>query len=197
MAAAGRPILPSGLSKIEQGQRAVDVDDLVALAIALQVNPNALLLPAGIPELTDNIAMTGDSVTDEQFEAVVAEAKAEGDLSRANVARKMTDEGTHSIGLMPLTETVSARWWRAWEWATGEAPLGVPDSDHVRLRLSDLAQWFESTRPHKDRDEIAAELAAAARVRVEHGESIDQDVKAAQTRWRAAQQHDDEGDSDG
>lgn len=42
----GRPILPSGLSKIEQGWRRVDADDLVALAVALDVTPNRLLLPA-------------------------------------------------------------------------------------------------------------------------------------------------------
>jgi transcriptional regulator with XRE-family HTH domain len=44
MAKAGRPILPSGLSKIEQGDRSVDVDDLMALAVALGVSPNRLLL---------------------------------------------------------------------------------------------------------------------------------------------------------
>jgi transcriptional regulator with XRE-family HTH domain len=42
----GRPILPSGLHKIERGDRRVDVDDLVALAIALDVSPNRLLMPA-------------------------------------------------------------------------------------------------------------------------------------------------------
>ncbi len=41
----GRPILLSALSKIEMGQRRVDVDDLVALALALDVSPNLLLLP--------------------------------------------------------------------------------------------------------------------------------------------------------
>jgi transcriptional regulator with XRE-family HTH domain len=39
----GRPILPSGLSKIEQGTRRVDVDDLVALATALGTVPSMLL----------------------------------------------------------------------------------------------------------------------------------------------------------
>jgi transcriptional regulator with XRE-family HTH domain len=43
LAALGRPILPSGLSKIEQGDRRVDVDDLVALADALGTVPGALL----------------------------------------------------------------------------------------------------------------------------------------------------------
>lgn len=41
----GRPMLPSALSKIESHDRGVDVDDLVALAVALGVNPSRLLLP--------------------------------------------------------------------------------------------------------------------------------------------------------
>jgi transcriptional regulator with XRE-family HTH domain len=41
----GRPMLPSALSKIESRERGVDVDDLVALAVALGVNPSRLLLP--------------------------------------------------------------------------------------------------------------------------------------------------------
>ncbi len=40
----GRPILPSGITKLEKGGRRVDVDELIALAVALGVNPNALLL---------------------------------------------------------------------------------------------------------------------------------------------------------
>ena len=46
----GRPILPSGLHKIENGERRVDVDDLVAIAIALDVTPTRLLLTAGSRE---------------------------------------------------------------------------------------------------------------------------------------------------
>jgi transcriptional regulator with XRE-family HTH domain len=42
----GQPISVSGLSKLELGQRRVDVDDLVALALVLDVSPNRLLLPA-------------------------------------------------------------------------------------------------------------------------------------------------------
>lgn len=41
----GRPILSSGIGKIELGERRVDVDDLVALAVVLRVHPAALLLP--------------------------------------------------------------------------------------------------------------------------------------------------------
>jgi 8-oxo-dGTP pyrophosphatase MutT (NUDIX family) len=45
LAALGRPIPTLGLSRIEKGTRRVDADDLVALAIALGVNPSALLMP--------------------------------------------------------------------------------------------------------------------------------------------------------
>lgn len=41
----GRDIAPLGLRRIEAGERRVDVDDLVALAMALGVSPLALLLP--------------------------------------------------------------------------------------------------------------------------------------------------------
>jgi hypothetical protein len=46
MARIGRPVQKSGLSKIEAGDRRVDADDLIALAVALDVNPNVLLLGA-------------------------------------------------------------------------------------------------------------------------------------------------------
>lgn len=46
----GRPITASALQKIEAGVRRVDVDDLMALAVALGVSPLTLLLP----EYADN-----------------------------------------------------------------------------------------------------------------------------------------------
>lgn len=42
---AGRQIPPLGISRIEAGTRRVDADDLVVLALALNVEPNTLLLP--------------------------------------------------------------------------------------------------------------------------------------------------------
>jgi transcriptional regulator with XRE-family HTH domain len=41
----GRPIPPLGLRRIEAGERRIDVDDLVALALGLEVSPLAILLP--------------------------------------------------------------------------------------------------------------------------------------------------------
>lgn len=42
---AGRPMLDTAVSKMERGVRRVDVDDLVALALALDISPVALLMP--------------------------------------------------------------------------------------------------------------------------------------------------------
>lgn len=43
-AALGRPILANAITKIEQGQRRIDVDDLVVLAAAIGVTAAGLLL---------------------------------------------------------------------------------------------------------------------------------------------------------
>ncbi|WP_200914757.1 helix-turn-helix domain-containing protein [Arthrobacter sp. Leaf234] len=47
LADVGRPIPPLGLRRIEAGDRRVDVDDLMALALVLNVSPLSLLLPHG------------------------------------------------------------------------------------------------------------------------------------------------------
>lgn len=49
LAAAGRPIPVLGLRRVERGERRVDVDDLVALALVLDVSPALLLLPREEP----------------------------------------------------------------------------------------------------------------------------------------------------
>lgn len=58
----GHPIPRSGLGKLELRSRRVDVDALVALALALDVNPSALLLPSVIDAsellLTSSVAVS-------------------------------------------------------------------------------------------------------------------------------------------
>lgn len=51
------PVNPDGLNRIEKGRRKVTADELVALAIALRVTPNRLLLPADDTE-NEEIALT-------------------------------------------------------------------------------------------------------------------------------------------
>ena len=53
----GRPIAASAISKIEGGTRRVDTDDLMALSVALDVPPAALLLP---PVAEGRVALVAD-----------------------------------------------------------------------------------------------------------------------------------------
>jgi hypothetical protein len=54
----GRPIPTLGIHRIEDGQRRVDVDDLVALAMALSVSPATLLMP-DVDTAQDKVVFTG------------------------------------------------------------------------------------------------------------------------------------------
>lgn len=54
----GRKILPSGITKVESRGRSVDVGDLVALSVALGVNPSRLLLPPGAGDESVNLTPT-------------------------------------------------------------------------------------------------------------------------------------------
>jgi 8-oxo-dGTP pyrophosphatase MutT (NUDIX family) len=56
----GRPIPTLGLSRIERGERRVDADDLVALAIALDVFPASLLMPQDAEDDAEPVALTGE-----------------------------------------------------------------------------------------------------------------------------------------
>jgi transcriptional regulator with XRE-family HTH domain len=58
MGEKGRPMLSSGLHRLETGKRRIDADDLVALALAFDVSPMTLLLPwaeEGKVSLTDTV----------------------------------------------------------------------------------------------------------------------------------------------
>lgn len=54
MAETDRPLAHNSISEIERGARRVDVDDLVALALALEVSPLAILFPVEDAALSPN-----------------------------------------------------------------------------------------------------------------------------------------------
>ena len=54
----GLPIAVLGLRRLEQGKRRVDAGDLVALALALGVNPSGLLLPRDVAAGDQPVALT-------------------------------------------------------------------------------------------------------------------------------------------
>lgn len=57
----GHSIPPTGITRIEKGERRVDADDLVALAVALRVSPTALLLP---PTIGGEVELTAGKTVD-------------------------------------------------------------------------------------------------------------------------------------
>ncbi|MFE4229428.1 helix-turn-helix domain-containing protein [Arthrobacter sp. NPDC056886] len=62
---AGRPIAALGLRRIEDGSRRADVDDLMAIAIVLDVTPNDLLLPpagSGAGDVTGMVSRDADLI---------------------------------------------------------------------------------------------------------------------------------------
>lgn len=60
LADAGRVISPVAVRRIESGERRVDTDDLVALALALGVSPITLLIPGNV-DACDLVDITGIS----------------------------------------------------------------------------------------------------------------------------------------
>ncbi|MDJ0311674.1 helix-turn-helix transcriptional regulator [Arthrobacter sp. H35-D1] len=61
----GRTISPLAIRRMEEGGRRIDVDDLMALAIALGVNPSALLLPhyIGDEDYSDEVTAMPEGTT--------------------------------------------------------------------------------------------------------------------------------------
>ncbi|MDP9430886.1 MAG: helix-turn-helix transcriptional regulator [Actinomycetota bacterium] len=53
MGELGQPLGMTGLSKIENGRRGIDLDELVALARALEVPPLLLVFPLGVQEAVE------------------------------------------------------------------------------------------------------------------------------------------------
>ncbi len=74
--AAGRPITPAAVGKIERQERQVTVDDLMALAVALGVSPVTLLLPANTRGPKDANGLPTQAVTEVTGAGEVAVADA-------------------------------------------------------------------------------------------------------------------------
>lgn len=121
LAAAGRPTLPTVVSKIERGERRIEVDDLVAFGRALDVPPVLLLFPLG--EEPDVEVLAGQSVpTWDAFRWFVGEAPYPGDLGTPHGE---VDEAT---GLAEWYETT---------WQEGAAPVAL-----WREHAERVAEWF-------------------------------------------------------
>ncbi|MFG3189249.1 helix-turn-helix domain-containing protein [Streptomyces omiyaensis] len=121
LADAGRPTLATVVSKIERGERRIDVDDLVAFGRALDVPPVLLLFPLGEEDTTEVLA--GQTVpTWDAFRWFVGEAPFPGDA------------GTPGGEIDP--ETGLAEWYEN-PWQEGAAPVALWREHAERVK-----EWY-------------------------------------------------------
>jgi 8-oxo-dGTP diphosphatase len=114
----GRPMSPETLSKMERPSRRIDVDDLVALAVALDTTPNRLLLPGNVSgeelvELTPEVRVsaldawkwaTGDETLDRRSvplppdRQILIRDDRERLFTRENRPHNVPDPFFHNVG---------------------------------------------------------------------------------------------------
>jgi nucleoside phosphorylase len=82
LAGLGHPLQLSVISKIENGQRRVDVDDVVAFALALEVSPNQILLTEGARAASTVQLTPGRALTEKQAWAWASQVNPAGKLER-------------------------------------------------------------------------------------------------------------------
>lgn len=88
----GRPIPVLGIRRIESGERRVDVDDLVALAVALEVSPAALLIPdSSVPDERLAATAVGQLPARELLAWIIGRAPLPQQRSTANMHRTLPD----------------------------------------------------------------------------------------------------------
>jgi transcriptional regulator with XRE-family HTH domain len=176
----GRPILPSGITKIEQGQRRVDADDLVALALALKVTPTRLLLG---PPPTDGTAE--DPAHNEVLEEEVFTTK---------------DGRRIPSWWIRLAPNMAFEPWDAWTWAMGDVPAGevwrIVDGETVVYPEGETERFQAENQPPPLRSLLGmAEnvQVAMGRLRDSAADALDQGltedqvaqiVQSAVTEWR-------------
>lgn len=121
---AGRPLGHTAIDQIEKGKRRVDVDDLLALAVAFGVSPVALLMPA-----IDNVQP--DEVV--SATAVPGPVTAEHLWGWLTAAYPMGD-----VSLFAFAERSWPRWVRdKWTRRLTEAQKRIDDQLHGRVSDGD------------------------------------------------------------
>ena len=97
----GRPIATLGINRIEAGDRRIDVDDLVALAVALDVSPIAILLPPvedGYRDLVEVTAIEKPVTLEHAWQFFEGFRSPNGTLSLEFVLRSRPRTGVASPG---------------------------------------------------------------------------------------------------
>jgi transcriptional regulator with XRE-family HTH domain len=121
LAEIGHPVADTGITKIEKGDRRVDVDDLVALAVALDTTPNQLLLPE--MDVSHPSAKLDLTPRDTQVRLDDAWAWASGERPLSRAPEPDVPPAVVMSGVLPPDIRAAA----------------APDATWILLRLRDLA----------------------------------------------------------
>jgi transcriptional regulator with XRE-family HTH domain len=134
---AGRAMSPSALSKIENGDRRVDVDDLTVFAYILGTTPAALLTPPGSAQPS-----TGVPENRYNAEEIRAWVRGQAKLTTEDLARYWKDEYFNAVSQVRYYEGLMQQYADGREGntmhrATYEQRLAAAGSrrDEARLRL--------------------------------------------------------------
>jgi transcriptional regulator with XRE-family HTH domain len=154
---SGRSMPESSVSKIESGLRHVEVDDLMALAIALEVSPLALLLP-DTRRGTDTVSATGVIATraEHLWKWALGEEPLRDQLSPVEVAAYLdysapawarSDEAKRRISELMSDATTNARQDAAL--LVSVAPPGM-DAAELELWMATHPGWREDALKNLD-----------------------------------------------
>ncbi|GAA4374167.1 helix-turn-helix domain-containing protein [Paeniglutamicibacter cryotolerans] len=122
----GRAISPLAVRRMEDGDRRVDVDDLVALSVALNVAPVTLLMP-NTDARDETVQMTG--ISDHEAEEVWKWVRADRKLGGSSDARELIDY----IHLVTPS-------WRSEEYIQGAIQLAELGRAEVKAKQGDRAE---------------------------------------------------------
>lgn len=125
LAELGQPLWPTAITKTEAGDRRVDVDDLVALAVALGVSPNRLLLE--MPSGGMLLRRDPDDTVGREVDTFHAES-------------------------IDLTSAIRVPLLDAWEWAGGDHPLPTLDEAPIAVSEERANAFRRENRPHAPTD---------------------------------------------
>ncbi|MEU9406193.1 helix-turn-helix transcriptional regulator [Streptomyces sp. NPDC048281] len=169
----GQPIPPTGITRIEKGQRRVDSDDLVALAVALNVSPTALLLPPANDQ--SPVGLTS------AFEVTARTAWkwAEGEQTAVDyeISPITSTGGDPAVAVERLEQQQDFERRQA-TYLTLTHPWGPGAGEHQAVRLSrDLADAVEalvSAEPDAPRGDLDAKARMAQRRYSQLGPELDE-----------------------
>lgn len=157
LAGLGRPIPVLGLRRIERGERRVDVDDLTALALVLNVGWNKLLLPdsAGAEKipLTSNYEVTARTAWGWAMGQTAAEDRPVGNLDVTDPGYREQYEAQQEHGRRQMAYQAAA--------LPEELRKGI---DHPAMRVIRQLEDFVLDLILAPPGETAETLAATARL---------------------------------